>query len=143
MTGFGVARGRVGRSHVTVELRSVNHRFCEVNARLPGRFANIESDIIRRIRENFSRGKFEVFIREESSDGVEEEFELARKAYRVLNRLKKELDLHGPISLSDLVAYREILYRRSPQDSFEVARDPILRMLEQAVKGLRKMRESE
>ena len=35
MTGFGAGRARVGDEEVSVELRSLNHKFCEVKARLP------------------------------------------------------------------------------------------------------------
>ena len=51
MTGFGVAQGKVGRYRLVVEARSVNHRFCEVGFRSPGRFAIFEPEVVRRVRE--------------------------------------------------------------------------------------------
>ncbi|MBI3541044.1 MAG: DUF1732 domain-containing protein [Deltaproteobacteria bacterium] len=95
MTGFGVARGKVGRAHIVIEARSVNHRFCEVSLRFPGRFASLEPEVVRRVRERFSRGKFDLFLREEAVGREEEELLLAKRSHHLLQRIQKELGLSG------------------------------------------------
>lgn len=143
MTGFGTARAKVGRSHLVIEARSVNHRFCEVNFRGPGRFAIFETEIMRRVRERFGRGKFDLFLREESFDREEAEIQLAKRAHEVLKRIQRELGIKGPISLSDLITCREIFFAHGHQEDVEPLRKPMMGLLDKALDGLRRMRETE
>ncbi len=143
MTGFGVYRGKVGRSHIMVETRSVNHRFCEVNLRFPGRFASFEGDVSRRIRERFSRGKFDLYLREETLDREEVELSLARRAHHVLKRIKKDLHLSGDISLTDVLTFRGMMGNQSVQEEIESLRQPLMKVLEVALAGLETMRQRE
>ena len=143
MTGFGVAHGKIGRSHVVVEARSVNHRYCEVNLRCPGRFAILESEIARRVREQFSRGKFDLFLREESADREGAEVELARKSYRVLKRIQKELGLPGHATVADVLTCRGIFFSQVPHEDMEALRRPLLDLFGRALDGLQAMRERE
>lgn len=143
MTGFGVARGKVGRTHILVEARSVNHRFCEVGLRFPGRFASLEPETTRFIRQRFSRGKFDLFLREEAASREEEEIQLSKKAYHLLRKIHQKLDLDGRITLADLLTFRQIFFSRGPQDETEAMRRPLLKMIGAALSGLQKMRERE
>src|SRR5436305_12438764 len=56
MTGFGAAEGEVGGGRVTVELRSVNHRFFSPSIKLPGILARWEGDVREVLRRGASRG---------------------------------------------------------------------------------------
>lgn len=144
MTGFGTARGKVGRSHVVIEARSVNHRFSEVSLRFPGRFAAFEPEVARRVRQLFSRGKFDLFLREESTDREGMEIALARKTHRLLLRIRKELSLKSEITLSDLLSFRGILFsHRDSQDETGASRVSLLKLVGGALSGLRQMRERE
>jgi len=143
MTGFGIARGKIGRSHIVVEARSVNHRYCEVNLRCPTRFAILEAELMRRIRERFSRGKFDLFIKEEGTDREAAEVELAKRTYRVLKRIHAELKLKGDITASDVVKSREIFFAHNAHEDSESMRKPILQLFEKAFDGLERMRASE
>ncbi len=143
MTGFGVARGKIGHSHIVVEARSVNHRFCEVNFRFPGRLASLEPEATRLIRERFSRGKFDLFMREEAVARAEEELNLAKKSFHLLKRIQRELNLPGGIALSDLLSFRQILHAHHPQDEIEKLHKPLLKLVNSALDGLLMMRERE
>lgn len=143
MTGFGIVRGKIGRSDVVVEARSVNHRYCEVNLRCPGRFAVLESEIGRRVRERFARGKFDLFLREESLDREDVEVVLARKAHRVLKKIRKELGLPGPVTVADILTCREIFFSQTPYEDTGSVRGPLLALFEKALEGLQVMRQRE
>ena len=143
MTGFGVARGKVGSVPIVVETRSVNHRFCEVNLRFPGRWASLEPEVVRRVRQNFARGKIELFLREESRDQGEQEIELVRKAHRLLRRIQRELSLKGEPSLTDLLTFRGVLFSQRPHQEgveSESLRHSLLKLVEGALAGVQKMR---
>lgn len=66
MTGYG--RGTYERDDVraTVELRTVNHRFCDVKAKLPRAWSRFEQVLTNRCKERLERGRVELFARRES-----------------------------------------------------------------------------
>lgn len=63
MTGFGRAETTIGRSQITVELRSVNHRYLDTRFRMPGPFSWLEAPFTARLQERFARGSFDVTLR--------------------------------------------------------------------------------
>ena len=63
MTGFGEAEGIAGGAPLRVEIRSVNHRFFNLSARLPGDLAVFEVDLRERLRRVFERGHLSVSVR--------------------------------------------------------------------------------
>jgi uncharacterized protein (TIGR00255 family) len=143
MTGFGVAQGKVGRFRLVIEARSVNHRFCEVSFRSPGRFAIFEPEVGRRVRERFARGKFELFLREESMDREQAEVDLAKRSYKVLKRIQKEIGLSGPVTMSDVLTSRGIFFAHPVHEDVSVLQKPLLDLLGRALDGLKLMRSRE
>src|SRR5258708_20042757 len=63
MTGFGAAEGEVGSGRVSVEIRSVNHRFFSPSIKLPGVLARWEGDVREAMRRGVSRGHVTLFAR--------------------------------------------------------------------------------
>lgn len=106
MTGMGRARGAAGSSVFSVEIKSVNHRYCEVHARLPARLQSLEIPVVNRIKKEIHRGKVDVWIGEEKSG--EASPVLNRKAlasyYRFLNEIRGRLKLAEPVNLSHIQA---------------------------------------
>ncbi len=50
MTGFGAGRGASGGEEIEVEVRSVNHKYCEVKVRLPRDLASLEAEVVRAVK---------------------------------------------------------------------------------------------
>ncbi|MGH7669730.1 MAG: YicC/YloC family endoribonuclease, partial [Gemmatimonadaceae bacterium] len=67
MTGFGTAEGVVGRARVTVEVRSVNHRFFNPSIKLPIALGQWESEVREAMRRGVGRGAVTVSARIESA----------------------------------------------------------------------------
>ncbi|MGI8497185.1 MAG: YicC/YloC family endoribonuclease [Gemmatimonadaceae bacterium] len=65
MTGFGTAAGRVGPAHVTVELRTVNHRFFNPSIKLPSSLSRYEGEVREALRRAIARGHVTVWARVE------------------------------------------------------------------------------
>src|SRR4051812_41630648 len=63
MTGFGRSQAKIGDGNLTVELRSVNHRYLDLRLRLPGWLSPLEKAVGERIRSRFSRGSIEGTLR--------------------------------------------------------------------------------
>ena len=67
MTGFGAAEGAVGGTRVSVEIRSVNHRFFTPSIKLPGAFARWEAEVREALRKRVARGHVTLFARVDDS----------------------------------------------------------------------------
>jgi len=67
MTGFGAGTATAGTEEVSVEIRSVNGKYCEVKARLPRELSSLEGDAVRQVKERLARGNVDVFVRRTST----------------------------------------------------------------------------
>ena len=62
MTGFGRSEVINEERKVIVEIKAVNHRYCDMNIKLPKRFNHFETDIRNLLKEKIQRGKVDIFI---------------------------------------------------------------------------------
>ena len=112
MTGYGRAETVSQDKSITVEAKSVNHRFLEIFLRMPSALFPLEMEYKKKISERFKRGRIEVFIKFDGegtdSSKVNLNLEVARNYFDVLNRLKKEFNLKSPITLKTLAGFRDI-----------------------------------
>src|SRR5574344_369764 len=76
MTGFGRATEIVNGREITVELRSVNHRYFEFSSRVPRAYSFMEDKIKTYIQSSVSRGKFDAGLTIVNSEGQSPEIEL-------------------------------------------------------------------
>ena len=104
MTGMGRAQGPIGDSHFRIEIRAINHRYCEVSVRLPSRLGLLEIPLQQHIKKKLSRGKVDVSIFEDRLTQVagseKKAFELY---YNYLKTIQTETQIPGTIELRDLL----------------------------------------
>ena len=62
MTGFGRSEYNDGKRNITVEIKSVNNRYCDINVRMPRKYAFAEDKIKAVIKKTVKRGKIDVSI---------------------------------------------------------------------------------
>ena len=104
MTGMGRARGQFQDAPLRVEVRSINHRFCEVNTRLPGRLQAFDLKIQRLIKSRLNRGKVDVLVFEEKTPDLSEfEANGFQRYHEFLSHVKASLGLESKIELRDLL----------------------------------------
>ncbi len=107
MTGFGQGEARSDTVNVRVEVRSVNHRFCDVQVRLPRTHALLEPRIAARVREVHRRGRIDVTVTcvrlSGSGAQVRIDFDLARAYLSGLEALRKTLGLQSELTLTHLL----------------------------------------
>jgi uncharacterized protein (TIGR00255 family) len=112
MTGFASLKGKVGDCTFSLEIKSVNHRFCEVNVRLPGKYSAWDFLIQKEIKNRFQRGRFDVFIKEDTLFGAgKSELAAMKKLHTQLKKLCKELKLNEPMSIDTLLHYQSQMSR--------------------------------
>ncbi|OLR55402.1 YicC family protein [Hornefia porci] len=147
MTGFGRGEFSDGKRSVTVEIRTVNHRYCDIAVRMPRRYSFVEDKVRKTIREKISRGKADVSVLVENITESDVTIRLnepvADQYIENLNRLKNEFRLDGEISLSLIAQMPEVL-KQIPdvEDEDEMTRC-ILTPVLQAVENLEEMRAAE
>jgi len=76
MTGYGRGEVSLGAITATVECRSVNHRFADVQMKLPREWLALERPLIAHVKERIGRGRVEVMIRREAAAGAEPDVRL-------------------------------------------------------------------
>ncbi|MES4784639.1 MAG: hypothetical protein C4294_01040, partial [Nitrospiraceae bacterium] len=113
MTGYGRREGTWAGGTVIVELKSVNHRFCEVVVRLPRVLSSLEDELRRIIQERCARGRIELMVSfaggKEAGKNLNLDRTLARQYYDLLRDLQQDLGLKGSIDIGLLVGFRDII----------------------------------
>ena len=112
MTGFGrehvIAEGR----EIIVEIRSVNHRYYEFNARTPRTYGYLDEKLKSFLKSGISRGKVEVSVNIYNQEGTDAEIELNKPvALGYLNALRgsaEELGLDDDLVLSNLIRLPDV-----------------------------------
>ena len=147
MTGFGRGEFSDGKWNVTVEIRTVNHRYCDIAVRMPRRYSFVEDKVRKTIREKISRGKVDVSILMENITESDVTIRLnepvADQYIENLNRLKNEFRLDGEISLSLIAQMPEVLKQIPDVEDEEEMTHCILTPVMQAVENLEEMRAAE
>ena len=146
MTGFG--RGKYeneGRTY-TVEIKSVNHKYSDINVRLPRFLNSVEDKIRKRVAEVISRGKIDIFISFEnySSSGttIRINKELAKEYIKELKSLAEEADLRFDLNVIDVSKFPEIL-KLEDEDNDELIAQEVMIAVDDALEKFISMRELE
>ncbi len=111
MTGFGAADGPVGSVRVSVELRSVNHRFFNPSLKLPGEFARWEGDVRESLRKRIGRGHVTVSARIDraATGGVAVDDRKFASWVAVLRELRDRHGLAGDVDLATVLRMPDAL----------------------------------
>ena len=112
MTGFGRAEYSDEKRKITVEIKSVNHRYLDVNIKMPKKLGFFESSIRNLLKEYMQRGKVDLYLTYE--DYAEENYSLkynkdiARSYLKYLNEMGNDFGLENDVRISVLSRYPEV-----------------------------------
>ncbi|HET8723455.1 MAG TPA: YicC/YloC family endoribonuclease [Anaeromyxobacteraceae bacterium] len=146
MTGFGAGRAELGGEVVEAEVRSVNHKFCEVKCRLPREMSALETEITRQVKDRLARGGVEVALRRSSSRGAlapKVDAELAASYARAFEEVRARLGLAGQVTLADVLAADGVVSLEERALDADAARGAAAEALAGALDALVSMRERE
>ncbi|MCE9583447.1 MAG: YicC family protein [Planctomycetes bacterium] len=146
MTGHGQARARDAGDAVDVEVRSVNHRYLKVHARLPEPFGFREGDIEEMVREVLKRGAVDIDVRVTSAPDAESEpfdLDLVKVYYKKLKGIGKELGLGGEVSMEALLALPGVVKRDAARTGAEKVWPKIAKTVKAALADLEAARKRE
>ena len=135
MTGFGRCEVQEAERKITVEMKSVNHRYLDVNIKMPKKLNFFESSIRSELKNYIQRGKVDIFISyedyTESNVCVKYNKELAAEYMSYLNKMAEDFSLDNDVRVSCLSRYPEVL----SMEEQTVDEDALWQLLSKALKG--------
>jgi uncharacterized protein (TIGR00255 family) len=147
MTGFG--RGKIeSRQHtVTVEMKSVNHRFSEYFIRMPKQFMKIEDKLKKKLNEYIKRGKVDVFVTISGEGLIHRnlhiDWNLVEDYYQLITQVKSRYSIDEEVSLQEFLARPELITVEEKEDENKEIEVLVLQAVEEAAQQLKQMRDSE
>ena len=113
MTGYGRAEHITKERRITVELKSVNHRYLDLGIKMPRKLSMFEGSIRNLAKQYISRGKVDLYITYEDymigSNSLKYNSELAAQYLRYLKEIADEFGLENDIRVSTLSRYPDVL----------------------------------
>ena len=149
MTGYGRAQMTIDTMSITVELRSVNHRYFEFNSRVPRNYGFLDEKLKSFIGSIVARGKVECYVSVENLEDGEVEIlvnhSLANSYINALNELaeRNDLALRDDLVISTLARNNDIFAVHKQEADEEKIWNAVKTVTEEAVAKFVSMREAE
>ena len=140
MTGFGRFETAVGDRKVTVEMKSVNHRYLELGIKLPKKLNFLESKIRNEIKKYIERGKVDVFITYENlgegSECIRYNSALAKEYFDAYQKISEELGVENDIKVSHIMKSQDVITIEAEADDETVIEEMTLETIRGAAEKL-------
>lgn len=147
MTGFGAGDAAGAGARITVEMKSVNHRFLDVNVKGPREYVSLEPRIVEAVRGRMRRGKIDVFVARRpdlsAPNAVKVDLPLARAYRDALRTLQSELGLEGELRVELVANQRDVLLVGGSDPDPEADWPAVRQAVETALERLAAMRADE
>lgn len=146
MTGYARVEGLFDTRPCVIEIKTVNHRFCDINLKIPKVLVPLELTIKKYMERKINRGRVDATIQMENGEGVKFHvglnLPLAHEYYSLLSQLKQELDLAEGISLLHIISLKDVISVEKIEADFQ-RWDELQILLDSALNALNEMRECE
>ncbi|MFQ5602004.1 MAG: YicC/YloC family endoribonuclease [bacterium] len=147
MTGFGRGEYSENGIDILIEIRSLNHRFLDLEIRAPKNVQAFEQDIKELIKSHVVRGRISATITikgaNEQNSGLMIDKPLAATYIKLLQELKQEFNLKGALELEQLLTFPDIITFENSEAITENLWEPLKKTLELALNDLKEMRNRE
>ena len=147
MTGFGRGESVSEDCKVTVEIKAVNHRYCDLNMKLPRKLNYLEADIRNFLKQSIQRGKVDVFINYEDLSAkdvnVRLNEELGREYYAALTRLGETLGISSEVTALQIGRFADVLTLEDVPVNQDSIKEQIMEALKEATNHFSASREKE
>ena len=147
MTGYGRASRRTPAGSVSIELRSTNHRYLEVEPRLPNGLTALQGPLTELLRRGVRRGRLEVSVALHAARSdprrVMVDEPLLTRYHAALLALRRRFGFKGPVTLDQLLALPQALTVAEERVPVERLQGPILSAAQAALRELVRSRQRE
>lgn len=147
MTGYGRKELIAGGKKISVEIKSVNHRYSDFNIKYPRHYAYLEDKIKKRASEGIERGKVDIFLNMENYETTDEEItinEAAAKNYiDALEKLRDAFSLTDDITVMGVARNPDIFTVSKIEEDEEAVWQNVKEALDGAMEAFTEMRKRE
>lgn len=147
MTGFGRSSLEIDGRKVTIELKSVNHRYLDINMRLHRSVSFIEDTMRGLLRNSIKRGHIDVYLYyenlQEDAKEVEVDVNLVKSYYDAAEKIKDVIQNKEAISVADIAKMPDVLSVQAKEDDEEAIIDLTSKAMQEAIDSLIEMRKKE
>ena len=148
MTGYGKAVAKRDNKELTVELKSVNHRFLDISTKMPRIFLAHEDLIRNLLQQGIARGHVDIYVNyrlvEDSDKVVSVDTALAEGYVNAANALKAQFPaLRDDFTISSLMRSGDVLTLQQQEEDDSILREMLAEAVPQAIVNLNLMREAE
>lgn len=144
MTGYGRARKDVNNREYIIEIKSVNHKYNDVQIKLPRVLSYLEDKIKKKVQNNISRGKVDVYISFENNTAEGKNIlintELAKVYVEQLKSLAEETGINSNIEVMELTRLPDVLNLKSDDQEADLIWEELESCLEECLKSFVTMR---
>jgi len=145
MTGYGRGESSLGEKKFVAEIKSVNNRYRDIILKLPKAFQVIEDELRSQIASRMRRGRIEVVVQFEKSNGPSEyalelNLPVAKSYFRIMRELCEEFGLDQSIRADDLCQMRDVILFKSEDvniDEVRMALREVVRLALDSCDGMR------
>jgi uncharacterized protein (TIGR00255 family) len=147
MTGYGKSIFEDSNLKVQCEIKSVNHRFLDINIKLP-RYLQKHEDFIKKItKQNISRGKVDIYFSFDFLDAslvkIVPEINVAKSYLSAFNDIKNSLEIPGELNISDFIGFSDIIKHQEQEIDETILLNAISIALQGALDDYNSMRAKE
>jgi len=147
MTGYGSAERATQDGLLAAEIRSVNHRYCEISLRLPRALAGLETRVRQLLTERLSRGKITLAVSWEGFEGdggrIRVDHEVVRQYLSTAMELKEKYNLPGEVDVQGLLDFPDVITRERVKDDEEALWAPLQAVLDATLTNMAQMKDRE
>jgi uncharacterized protein (TIGR00255 family) len=147
MTGYGRADAGEADCRFTIEIRSLNNRYLDIQVKSPRDLTALEARVKKTVQDRFSRGRFDIFItrnhdREQTGKLIVDE-QLAAQYIGILKDLKNRFKLSGDVDLSMVAGFNDLIGFSEGRENVDTLWEVLSTGLSQALSELDRMRTAE
>ena len=148
MTSFGSSNSEEGKKRVfTVEMKSVNSRYLDVNIRMPKSIISLEEEIRKMISNSLNRGKVDVFINiknyNEGAGVPKVDINLAQGYLQCLKEIEEKLNIKNDISVMQIARFPEVITMIEEEDKIDEIWEELKPLISSSLDMMINMREVE
>ena len=147
MTGFGRGEFKNDNYHFLVECKTINHKYCDINVRLPRKISFLEDKIRNYVKNFVKRGRVDLYIKLDliGSEDVNLKFDdkLATQYVNILKEIKDKFDLQDDISVMNVAKFPEIVICEEKEEDEDLYWSMLKEALDMSMEKLTQMRKEE
>lgn len=147
MTGYGKGQATSPAGTVTVEIRSLNHKYFDMVSRLPNHFSIFDDKVRDYVKKRVKRGRINLaaswISKEKTKAMFSLDMKLAKQYHRELMKLKRGLKLKNDLGVTQIVSFPEVITYERKQESAQQMWPHLRQALDCALARLERMRQAE